>query len=215
MRKLTSRAALMIALVAVLSGALMVAGIASASSENPGQASAAKKKKKKPVLTSKQKKAINKMIDAKIKKIVIPTVPAGPAAYTAANAGQVDIPSDLNVSTPVLSKAIPAGKYAVSGHVNGFYLTNASTDEANLVCKAKLNGTTVQQAQAGNDAGIFLLVASAGTLNMPFDFAIDATAASTLSIDCSGGYDDPGTLAGEYVGAGQAVLTAVTVGSIG
>lgn len=196
-------------IVGVLMTALLMASIAVAANNS---AEVSKKKKKKPVLTSKQKKSINKMIDSKIKQI---NIPVGPTAYTTKNDAQVNIPSDLDVSTPVLSKAVPAGKYVVNAHVNGFYLTNDSADEANLICRLKVNGTTVQQGQAGNDAGIFLFLATAASLNMSFNVAVDATAASTLSIDCSGGYDSPGAYQGEYVSAGQASLTAVTVSSIG
>jgi hypothetical protein len=204
-----SKKSFLVIVSGVLSAMLIVAAVAVANDN--GQAAA----KKKVTFTSKQKKAINKMIDAKIKKISIPTVPAGPAAYTARNAAQVNIPSALATETDVLSKSIPAGKYVVSGHVNGFYVTDNPADEANLVCRLRLNGTTIQQAQAGNDAGIFLFLATAGTLNMSFDTTVDAAAASTLKIDCSGGYDSPGAQVGEYVGAEQAVLNAVTVGSIG
>lgn len=199
------------ALVAALSVLLIAASVSFAT-----DATSSAKKKKKPVLTSKQKKAIDKMIAKKISAIpAAPAAPAGPAAYAASNASQVDIPSALATVTPILSKSIPAGKYVVNAHVNGFYLTDAVADEANLICRAKLNGTTVQQGQAGNDAGIFLFLATGATLNMSFNFTVDAASASTLSIDCSGGYDSPGVYTGEYVSAGQASLTAVTVGSIG
>jgi hypothetical protein len=206
----TSRKTILVAVVAALASMLAITSVGIAANDDASVA-----KKKKYALTKAQKKTVNKLIDAKIKKIQIPVVPAGPAAYTAKNDAQVNIPSDLSTVNPVLSKAIPAGKYVVSGHVNGFYLTNETDDEANLICRAKLNGTTVQTGQASNDAGIFLFLATGATLNIPFSFTVDAAAASTLSIDCSGGYDDPGTLQGEYVSTGQAVLNAVTVSSIG
>lgn len=210
----STRTTILFALVAAVIAAVAVSGIATAASTD---ATAAKKK---PLFTKKQKKEINKLIAAKIAAIppvTIPpvTIPAGPAAYTVTNAAQIDLPSALATNTVILSKSLPAGKYAVSGHVNGFYITDASTDEANLACRAKVNGTTVQSSNAGNDAGIFLFLASAGTLNIPYNFTVDAAAASTLSIDCSAGYDSPGVQTGVYVGAGSARLNAVTVASIG
>ncbi|MBJ7459778.1 MAG: hypothetical protein JHD02_11355 [Thermoleophilaceae bacterium] len=208
----SKRSTILLAVVAAVIAAVAVAGIATAASPDATSA------KKKPLFTKKQKKEINKLIDqaiAKIPPVTIPASPVGPAAYAATNAAQIDLPSNLATDTDILSKSLPAGKYVVSGHVNGFYLTDAVADEANLVCRAKVNGTTVQSSNASNDAGIFLLLATAGTLNIPFNFTVDAAAASTLSVDCSAGYDSPGAYTGVYVGAGAAKFNAVTVASVG
>lgn len=211
----STRSTVLLAVIAALIAVVAVAGIATAATPD---VDAAAKKKKKPLFTSKQKKEINKLIAKKIAAIppvTIPTIPAGPAAYTATNAAIVSLDSDLTEYQTVVSKVLPAGKHVISGHVNGFYYTDAVADEAVLTCRTKLNGTTLETVQAGNDAGIFLILLTGATLNMSFDFTTDTAAASTLLVECAAGYDSPGANQGVVVNPGASKFTAVTVGSIG
>jgi hypothetical protein len=209
----STRSTILLAVIAALIAVVAVAGVATAA--NSDATTAAKKKKKKPLFTAKQTKQINKLIAAKIATIPPVKIPAGPAAYLASNGAEIALDNGVGLSTPVLSKALPAGKYVVSGHVNGFYLTDSAADEAQLVCRAKVNGNILQSTSASNDAGIFILVASAGTLNIPFNFTVDAAAASTFTVDCSAGFDNPGAYTGVTINAGAAKFTATTVSSIG
>jgi hypothetical protein len=201
-RRLIPSPAMVVALLALfvaMSGTVYAA--AKINGKNIKAGSITAKQIKKSTLTGKQVKD-GSLSSADLKA---GTIPAGPAAFTTSNGAEVDLVSDLNTSKNVITKSLPAGKYAVSGHVNGFYVTDNASDEANLVCNAKVNGTTV----------IFLFAATGGTLNIPYDFTIDAAAASTFTVDCSAGYDSPGALTGVFVGKGAASFNAVTVSSIG
>lgn len=198
--------------VAALTAALLVAGVATAT----GQIDIAKKKKKaKPVLTSKQKKAIDKMIAAKIKKI--PAAPVGPAAYSARNATESGVlPNSASTYTKVLDLAVPAGKYAVNGRVNVGFFTDDNTNTAFARCNLKdAAGNTLDDLQGttGADQYIFL-IGTVGYVNLSFNATLDAAAATTLSISCANANKTNGTTHDSSIGAGQARLTAVRVASV-
>lgn len=209
--KLFSRFAVLAVLALALTAAFAVTSIAVA--EPAAETAAKKKKKKKAVFNSKQKKEINRLIAAQIKKI--PAPPAGPAAYKATNGANADLPSGITQYTTVLSKNLPAGKYAVNAVVHGAYVTDQSGEFATLNCRLNVNGTTVATGYDHNEATQFLLVALAARLSTPIVDTIELGAAGTVSIECAASYDNPGAGSGLDIASENAKLTAVTVGSIG
>lgn len=206
------RTSLLPAVIAALTAVLLVTGIAIAAGDGASTA-----KKKKAVLTSKQKKSINKMIDAKIKKISIPTVPDGPAAYSAKSAADSAVlPNSMSTYTKVLDLAVPAGKYAVNGRVTVSFITNDATNNIGARCNVKdSSSNTLEDLSGSSGPDAFAFLAVIGYANMPLSFVIDTPAATTLSVSCAVGHGTAGTVHDATVGAGQARLTAVRVGSIG
>lgn len=205
---------LLLVVIAALTAALLVSSIAIASN----QAETAKKKKK-ATFTSKQKKAIDKMIAAKIKKIQFPAAPAppvGPAAYSAANAADSGtLPNSVATYTKVLDLPVPAGKYAISGRVNVSFITNDNSNTVFARCNVKdAAGNTLDDTQGTSGPDQFVLLVVAGYVNLSFNATVDEPAATTLSISCANGNGTAGSTHASSIGGGQARLTAVRVASI-
>lgn len=198
----------LLVLVGALTAALLVASISVAANN----ASTSAKKKKKAVLTSKQKKSINKLIDAKIKQLA-----PGPAAYFAKNASASgDIPNSVNtISTTVLTKDLPAGKYAVTARVQLTSSADDASDYFSANCHAYSGATEVDRSDASWNGGFNFIGVYLGAANTNLNFSLDATAATTLSIKCAVGHSSVAVDQGASVGAGGARLTAIRVGSIG
>lgn len=201
----------LLVLIAALTAALLVSSIAIANN----QVETAKKKKK-ATLTSKQKKSINKMIDAKIKKIQFPAAPVGPAAYSASNAADSGtLPNSVVTYTKILDLPVPAGKYAVSGRVNVNFVTNDNTNTVFARCNVKdAAGNTIDDTQGTSGPDQLVLLVVAGYVNLSFNATIDEPAATTLSINCANGNGTANTTHASAIGAKQARLTAVRVASI-
>ena len=134
-----------------------------------------------------------------------PQGPAGPAGSSAAlqiQSAHVLVPD--TVQEIVGLSDIPAGSYLFFTTIsNNVYVTSDRTFSADIDCKIRLNGVTVDLGSANSDGGTVIrryeTTADVVALTVP--------SGSTVSVDCRMFSDDERTLA-------TARVTALKVGSI-
>ena len=118
-------------------------------------------------------------------------------AYTKAFSGSVD---NNNYAT-VVSMAVPAGKYAVSGRITVQNQTGATIDQ--MACNAIGNATSLDaQVDTGDGSNLLNGLAT----SFPIDGVVSLPAAGTIRIECISS-----TASAQNVGAR---LVAVTVADI-
>jgi hypothetical protein len=213
----TSRFALSAALITALVAAAAFAGIAVA--DNASEASAAKTKSS---FSKKQQKEIAKLIKAAIKKKVGPVGPQGiqgpavaPAAYDFSNAAATGfLTDDLGTFTTLFTKTLPAGKYALNGHVAGQFVADATDKKFSFRCQTVVGTNTVDDQYAfGVSTPVF--ISTVGEVSISVNETLNLTAPTDVKVRCSGAHASVGAGYGVHVTANEASFNAVGVGSIG
>lgn len=215
---------LAVALVAALVTATAMAALAIADDSNSPVAESAASKK----FNKKQLKQVRSLIKQELRKKVGPTGATGANGANGANGAAsgyfgtgVAVSSfgnDVSSYTTVLTKALPAGKFVVNADVAVTYAASDDEFAINAQCRAKTpDNTILDTGQDSTEADIFVLLFVSGIANVPLNFTVDAAAPTTITVECSTGYDSDGSGAAETasVTAENSRLSAIQVSAIG
>lgn len=212
---------LAVALVAALVTATAMAALAIADDSNSPVAESAASKK----FNKKQLKQVRSLIKKELRKKVGPTGATGANGANGAASGYFgtgvavsSFGNDVSSYTTVLTKALPAGKFVVNADVAVTYAASDDEFAINAQCRAKTpDNTILDTGQDSTEADIFVLLFVSGIANVPLNFTVDAAAPTTITVECSTGYDSDGSGAAETasVTAENSRLSAIQVNSIG